>query len=111
MDGGIATTLIPSQLKAAIAAFEPDIPIENAATPPSAWYINTTFDTLERRSLFRNNWIAVGRMDQLPEAGSFISAQVGTEPIVVLRNGDNELRAFINVCRHHAACIVTIALA
>jgi choline monooxygenase len=106
MDGGIATTLIPSQLKAAIAAFEPDIPIENAATPPSAWYINTTFDTLERRSLFRNNWVAVGRTDQLPEAGSYISAQVGTEPIVVLRNGDNELRAFINVCRHHAACIV-----
>src|SRR5205814_8723612 len=33
--------------------------------------------------------------------------EVGGEPIVVVRAADKSLRAFYNVCRHHAAAVVT----
>ena len=33
----------------------------------------------------------------------------GGEPIVVVRGADRSLRAFYNVCRHHAAAVVTDA--
>jgi choline monooxygenase len=38
--------------------------------------------------------------------GSFLTADVAGEPIVVVRGDDNVLRAFFNVCRHKAAPIL-----
>ena len=35
--------------------------------------------------------------------GSFLTAQVGAESVLVVRGDDGELRAFRNVCRHRAA--------
>ena len=36
-----------------------------------------------------------------------MTAKVAGEPIVVVRGNDQVLRAFYNVCRHHAAAVVT----
>src|SRR6202041_1699047 len=33
--------------------------------------------------------------------------EVGDEPVVVVRGNDGVLRAFFNVCRHHAAAVMT----
>jgi len=41
--------------------------------------------------------------------GDFFTADLAGEPIVVARGEDNALRAFYNVCRHHAAAVVTEA--
>ena len=48
-----------------------------------------------------------GRVDQLRRPGQFVTAEIAGEPLVVVRGGDNQLRAFYNVCRHHAAAVVT----
>jgi len=58
---------------------------------------------LERSRVFGNTWQFVSRVDQLAEMGSFITADVAGEPILVARGDDGSLRAFYNVCRHHAA--------
>jgi choline monooxygenase len=39
--------------------------------------------------------------------GQFITATLAGEPIVAVRGTDGLLRAFYNVCRHHAAKVVT----
>ena len=39
--------------------------------------------------------------------GQFFTAELAGEPLVVARGDDGQLRAFYNVCRHHAAAVVT----
>jgi choline monooxygenase len=46
-------------------------------------------------------------VDQLEKPGQFVTANVAGEPIVVVRGNDSVLRGFFNVCRHHAAAVVT----
>ena len=51
----------------------------------------------------------VGRTDQLSEPGRYVTADVAGEPIVIVRGNDGVLRGFFNVCRHHAAAVLTEA--
>jgi choline monooxygenase len=43
----------------------------------------------------------------LMKPGDYVTAEVGGEPIIAVRGADGKLRAFYNVCRHHAAAVVT----
>jgi len=85
--------------------FDCELPIERASTPPASWYTEPAFYELERRNVFHATWQPVARLDQLTRSGDFVSGEFAGEPFVVLRDGD-VLRAFHNVCRHHASCIV-----
>ena len=49
----------------------------------------------------------MARVDQLTQPGEFVTAELAGEPLVVVRGADGQLRAFYNVCRHHAAAVVT----
>ncbi|MBI3925148.1 MAG: aromatic ring-hydroxylating dioxygenase subunit alpha [Armatimonadetes bacterium] len=86
-----------------IQRFDPEVPIEEAVTPPSSWYIGPGFLEVERQTVFRRSWQAVGRLDQVPGNGDYFTGQFMGEPYVVVRDHGGVLRAFYNVCRHHAA--------
>ena len=90
-----------------LCAFDPDLPLERARTIPSSWYTHSDIYELECRAVFGNTWQAVGRADQVAAPGSFFTAEVAGEPVLVLRDGDGVLRAFHNVCRHRAARVMT----
>lgn len=90
-------------LREQIDRFDPHVRLEEARTPPSSWYVDPGFYRLEQRSVFTSHWCAAARVDQLPEPGSFATAALAGEPIVVLRDRDGEIRAFHNVCSHHAS--------
>jgi choline monooxygenase len=94
-------------MSARFGTFDSTIPIERASTPPAPWYVDPGFHDLEKRSVFRKTWQVVGRLDQLARAGDYISGECAGEPWVVVRSGDGELRAFFNVCRHHATCVAS----
>jgi choline monooxygenase len=55
---------------------------------------------------FAANWQVVGRFDQVRHPGEFFTIDVNGEPLLIARGDDGELRAFYNVCRHHAAAVV-----
>ena len=88
-----------------ILDFDPTIAIDYATTPPSSWYRSDDILELEFRTVFSQNWMAVGSARQVESPGSYIAGQCGHEPYVVVRGADLQLRAFFNVCRHHAACL------
>ena len=47
-------------------------------------------------------------MDQVAVEGQFFTVEMAGEPLVVVRGADGELRAFFNVCRHHAAAVANV---
>ena len=82
-------------------------PLSEASTIPAPWYVDPRIADLEAETAFSKTWQMIGRIDQVEKPGQFITAFVAGEPIVAVRGNDNVLRAFYNVCRHHAAAVVT----
>jgi choline monooxygenase len=94
-------------LKPLLSAFDPTLPLERARTIPAAWYADADIAAAERHTVFTNFWIFVGRRDQVEKPGSYFTADLAGEPIVVIRGQDEVLRAFFNVCRHKAAVLLS----
>lgn len=88
-----------------LSTFDDRAPLEEASTISGAFYTDPRVFDLERRAVFGRTWQAVCRAEQVSEPGQFITTEVGGEPIVVVRSSDGVLRAFFNVCRHHAAAV------
>ena len=87
--------------------YNPQNPLDHAWTIPSPWYFDRQIEELEQQSVFARTWQVVGRADQVRNKGDFFTADLAGEPIVVARGEDGVLRALYNVCRHHAAAVVT----
>jgi choline monooxygenase len=92
-----------------LGAYDARAPLAQAFTIPGSWYTDARVLALERRAVFGGTWQAVGRLDQVRTAGDFLTAEVAGEPVVAVRGRDGGLRAFFNVCRHHAAAVCTEA--
>jgi phenylpropionate dioxygenase-like ring-hydroxylating dioxygenase large terminal subunit len=97
----------PARLAQLIDAYDPQAPLAEAWTIPASWYIEPGFMDLERRSVFRRNWQMVCRVDQVTDPGQYVTGDVAGEPLVIVRGKDGLLRGFFNVCRHHAAQVMT----
>jgi choline monooxygenase len=92
-----------------INLYNPNDALDHAWTIPSPWYFDARIGELEQQSVFAKSWQVAGRADQVRGKGDFFTADLAGEPIVVARDEDGQLRAFYNVCRHHAAAVVTEA--
>src|SRR5690348_6977027 len=90
-----------------LASYDAGASLAEAFTIPAPWYVDARFAELESRAVFSKTWQLVGRIEQVECAGQFVSTSVAGEPVVVVRGNDGVLRAFYNVCRHHAAAVVT----
>ncbi len=90
-----------------IEKYDAKAPLSKAHTIPSEWYTEPRVFALEKRAVFGRSWQMVGRTSQVAEAGQYLTAKVGDEPVIVVRGTDGRLRGFFNVCRHHAAAVMT----
>ena len=91
-----------------IGAYDPDAPLDRASTIPAEWYIDERILRLERSTVFARSWQMAARVDQVQQPGAFVAGELPAgEPVVIVRGNDGILRAFFNVCRHHAAAVVT----
>lgn len=90
-----------------IDSYNADAALEDASTIPASWYTDEQVYALELNSVFANRWQLVARVDQLREPGRYVTAEIGGEPILIVRGSDNLLRGFFNVCRHHAAAVMS----
>ena len=77
----------------------------DARTLPFAWYGDDELLRRERARIFARSWQYGGRAELVAEPGSFLTADAGGVPILVTRDTDGELRAFVNVCRHRGAVL------
>jgi choline monooxygenase len=85
-------------------SFNPDI--RYAETLPARLYTDPVYRALEEARIFGCCWQLVGRVADLAEAGSYLTADIGDEAIVVVRDGE-VLRGFHNICLHRAGPVAT----
>ncbi|GLC27107.1 aromatic ring-hydroxylating oxygenase subunit alpha [Roseisolibacter agri] len=79
--------------------FDPDI--ARASTIPARLYNDPVYLELERERVFAHTWQLVGRASDVATTGQYLTAEVGNDSIVVVRDGAT-LRGYHNVCLHRA---------
>jgi choline monooxygenase len=89
-------------VRSEILAFDPEIPISKASTPPASWYVDPAFEPLERQAVFRRTWQVACRAEEVAAPGSFVAGRLAGLSYVVVRGEDGVLRALANTCRHKA---------
>ena len=90
-----------------LSRYDPNASLAEASTAPSSWYTDERVFELEKQTVFSNSWQAAARLDQVRDPGRYLTTEIAGEPIVIVRGSDGELRGFFNVCRHHAAAVMT----
>ena len=87
----------------------------NALTPPQGWdrrglpgwaYFNEELLELEKEELFRKRWQLACHVNDVPEAGDYITFDVAGERALIIRGRDGKVRAFHNLCRHRGSRVV-----
>jgi Rieske 2Fe-2S family protein len=73
------------------------------ATLDGAYYTDPGILAAELERIFEREWYYAGRADEIPAPGRFIRRRVGRETVVLVRGPDQEIRGFLNVCRHRGA--------
>jgi choline monooxygenase len=95
-----------STIQEIVDSYNAGTSLDQASTIPADWYVDPRIAVLEERTVFSRNWMVVGRAEQVAEPGAYLTGEVAGERIVVVRGSDHVLRAFYNVCRHHAAAVM-----
>jgi choline monooxygenase len=62
---------------------------------------------LEEENIFRNEWICVGRANDIPKHGDYLTSKIGNQPVVTIRGGDGVVRSFANICLHRMMQLVS----
>jgi len=101
--------IVEDPIKQIIDSYDPNTPLAEAWTIPATWYVDPRIAEIERRTVFARSWQLVGRAEQVQKPGQYITWELAGEPLLVVRGNDQVLRGFFNVCRHHAAAVVTPA--
>jgi phenylpropionate dioxygenase-like ring-hydroxylating dioxygenase large terminal subunit len=72
---------------------DPDIMTPDTYLRPEAF-------ARERRAIFANEWLIVGRGAKVAEAGNYLAISYGGWSVIAVRDGRGRLGAFQNICRH-----------
>jgi choline monooxygenase len=76
------------------------------ATLPWDWYVSPDVLRREQERVFRSAWHYAGPLEWAAQPGDRFPCRAGEAPIVVVRDREEQLRAFLNVCRHRGSVIV-----
>lgn len=59
----------------------------------------------EMEKVFNNTWVWLAHESEVPEAGSYKTAHIGRQPVIVSRDRKGEIHVLLNRCRHRAATV------
>ena len=60
---------------------------------------------LEMKYIFEGNWIYVAHESQIPNPNDYFSTYIGRQPVMITRDKNGELNAFLNTCTHRGATL------
>lgn len=81
--------------------------ITSAQSLPPAIYHDAGIYKLEMDRIFRHEWICLGRLAEIPEPGDYVCRDIIDSPVFAVRQRDNSVKAFANICAHRAARLLS----
>ena len=54
----------------------------------------------ELKNVWARTWVFLAHDSMLPKAGSYMQTYIAEDPVVVVRQKDGSVKAFLNQCRH-----------
>ena len=69
-------------------------------------YTNRDFSEREFEHMWTKVWLLLGREDEMPNPGDWQREEVGPESIIMVRQADQTIKAFYNVCQHRGNRLV-----
>jgi len=85
------------------------VPPRDARTLPARYYSDATLFDREMERIFGRMWICAGRAEELSGGpGRFVTRTIAGESIIIVRDQNERLQAFFNVCRHRGTRICTL---
>lgn len=80
--------------------------ISTARGLPNAAYTAAEVLAAERRHVFASAWTCIGIADDVPARGDVAPVRCAGQPLLLLRDHDDQIRVFHNVCRHRGTRLV-----
>lgn len=81
-------------------------PFKDARAMPPEMYVSAQFLEREVETIFSREWICIGRSSKLAHTGDYLTYELAGQPVVVLRDTEDQLRAFSNVCLHRMSTLL-----
>ena len=75
-------------------------PISKAHGLPNECYISKEYTLIERKKLFEDKWVVIGVASSIPNKGDAKPFDLLGIPIIILRDKQNKVKVFHNVCSH-----------
>jgi Rieske 2Fe-2S family protein len=72
---------------------------------PGAVYRDPAFYEEEIQRIFLRSWLYVGHQSQIPNRGDYFLFEMAGESVIVVRDGEGQINAMLNVCRHRGSRI------
>lgn len=76
---------------------------------PQPFYTDPDFFKIDMEMIWYRDWLFVAHSCEIAKAGDYFTVQIGTYPVVVVRDRSGEIRAFHNTCRHRGSRVCTRA--
>ena len=80
--------------------------LSKAKSMPKELYTSNEILELEKKHIFSKEWVCAGREKEIPNSGDYFTFQIDKQPIVILRDENNNVKALSNVCLHRMMKIV-----
>ena len=72
----------------------------------ASFYISDEFFDLDIEAVFARYWIVAATEAEIPDPGDYVVVELGRYSIMVVRDDDEQIGAFHNVCRHRGSRIL-----
>jgi benzoate/toluate 1,2-dioxygenase subunit alpha len=69
-------------------------------------YTDPEIFELEMARIFGRAWLFVGHASQVPNAGDYITTELGRQPVIMTRHRDGTVRVLMNRCSHRGAKVL-----
>ena len=70
---------------------------------PRQFYTSETVFKMDIQHYWNHSWIWVGHINQIPNVGDFFLFDYGYESVIIARDKNDTVNAFLNVCRHRGS--------